>query len=729
MRLSVLWLILVLHFDAFANYKGKVECASDASSTVEATTVISEHREQGSTAVTAMTEVVPDTVTTRGTPKPWVLDTVRAFMAKNMASAGSGFARKLLHADISSECSIGILQFMRAIKDLEPWAVRMIDASAKIPIGLFQTTVVEFGAYDECIETVVRNEDGTDRVRAQYCNLHVKSGGDLSVIEEFLPMFEMSHKRAANFSAYLTDDRLPGFRLGICVMTDCTERDLQEIANTFVGGIFKVTVRNCVTSQDEDINTAQIIILAVLGTIAVTVIVGTALDVFLPKEKQNERLGCLMNCMTAFSLVKNTKFLFGAHRTEKSDTYVYGFVHGLRFFGIFWIVLGHSYASGIYNSSRVINALEYFEHWYTLIVTFGYQAVDTFFFLSGFFIYFKLDKENGNVMIVTVIAIVRRFIRVTVPTFFMIMCIYILPLVASGPNSKEFYSRFYDEIRDHWWDLLFLVRNWREDFIIPILAHLWYISTDFQLFIVSVLVIQFLKRIYLETMNKSYTRPFYHGVCFFSGCMTFLAVQKYGTRRLSKVFQAACWCAALFCGLFCLFVRHLWYRSDGRASEPTRMAHAFTDRILWSVCVAWFMFACATSRAGPLSRFLSWEGLLPLSRLSFGAYLLHVPIQTLSYFIARERTFFSHYTLVSSCFAAIIWSYVLSYLMFIACEGPTANLEALLFVRRKRKQSECKSADLNGNRMGDRKLQMCFQNKAARSPAVGSGSIGIVYRL
>ncbi|KAH7938271.1 hypothetical protein HPB49_022020 [Dermacentor silvarum] len=482
-----------------------------------------------------MTEVVPDTVTTRGTPKPWVLDTVRAFMAKNMASAGSGFARKLLHADISSECSI------------------------------------------------------------------------------------------------------------------------------VVGGIFKVTVRNCVTSQDEDINTAQIIILAVLGTIAVTVIVGTALDVFLPKEKQNERLGCLMNCMTAFSLVKNTKFLFGAHRTEKSDTYVYGFVHGLRFFGIFWIVLGHSYASGIYNSSRVINALEYFEHWYTLIVTFGYQAVDTFFFLSGFFIYFKLDKENGNVMIVTVIAIVRRFIRVTVPTFFMIMCIYILPLVASGPNSKEFYSRFYDEIRDHWWDLLFLVRNWREDFII--------------------------------------------------------------------VFQAACWCAALFCGLFCLFVRHLWYRSDGRASEPTRMAHAFTDRILWSVCVAWFMFACATSRAGPLSRFLSWEGLLPLSRLSFGAYLLHVPIQTLSYFIARERTFFSHYTLVSSCFAAIIWSYVLSYLMFIACEGPTANLEALLFVRRKRKQSECKSADLNGNRMGDRKLQMCFQNKAARSPAVGSGSIGIVYRL
>ncbi|KAL3222507.1 hypothetical protein MRX96_004964 [Rhipicephalus microplus] len=104
------------------------------------------------------------------------------------------------------------------------------------------------------------------------------------------------------------------------------------------------------------------------------------------------------------------------------------------------------------------------------------------------------------------------------------------------------------------------------------------------------------------------------------------------------------------------------------------MAYAFVDRILWSVCVSWFVFACATCKAGPLSRLLSWEGMIPLGRLSFGVYLLHVPIQTLSYNIARERRFYSHYTLVSSCFAVLIWSYILSYLMFVACEGPTAKL-------------------------------------------------------
>uniref|UniRef100_V5IDK1 Uncharacterized protein n=2 Tax=Ixodes ricinus TaxID=34613 RepID=V5IDK1_IXORI len=51
------------------------------------------------------------------------------------------------------------------------------------------------------------------------------------------------------------------------------------------------------------------------------------------------------------------------------------------------------------------------------------------------------------------------------------------------------------------------------------------------------------------------------------------------------------------------------------------------------------------------------------------------------YHIARERIFFSHFTLVSQCFSVLVWSYLLSYLMFIACEAPTGHLEKLIFMR------------------------------------------------
>ncbi|KAH8020938.1 hypothetical protein HPB51_010328 [Rhipicephalus microplus] len=768
MRSCALWFLLAVHFDVIVNYGGRVGCQSDALSAVVTTTMVSKRRNNDSTTAAAMTDAIPETTTPAGMPtkKARFLDTAKAFIAEKMASAGSGFARKLLRADISSECSIGILNFMRAMKNLEPWAWR------------------------------------------------------------------------------------------------------------FVGAEFKVTVRNCVTNQDEEISNTQIWILGFLATIAVAIIAGTTFDVFFPRKIQG-RHDCLIKCLTTFSLVKNTKYIFRLKRCGKSDTYVYGFVHGLRFFSLFWIVLGHSYGFGLHNSSRLVNAVQYFQHWHTVAVTFGYQAVDTFFFFSGFFLYFKLDKEHGNRIIVSTIVILRRLIRVTIPMFFMIMCMYTLPLVASGPNSKEFYSRFYEEIRDHWWDLLFQVRNWREDFVIPcvivamyvyavcnarkfsflirykqlppdilllfggfrpsqghglrllkVLSSEWHRQARFYkqcLFLslqgttnnnrgkkwfdhldlanaaaefrwrqmltelraslpkkpspskeglhslgnVSVpenissvlsrgpkyaveprrsraellgLVRSISRKVpadcaerkYLDTLNKYYVRPFYHGVCFFSGCMTFLAIQKYGTISTvinQQVFEAVLWCIALFCGLFCLFVRHLWYRSDGRASEPTRMAYAFIDRILWSMCVSWFVFACATCKAGPLSRFLSWEGMLPLSRLSFGVYLLHSPIQTLSYYIARERIFFSHYTLVSSCFSVLIWSYILSYLMFVACDGPTANLEALLLAGHRRARNECKGANTNGKQVEDRQLPMCFENEVAYSSTADSTPVANGYRL
>ncbi|XP_037501194.2 uncharacterized protein LOC119375035 [Rhipicephalus sanguineus] len=128
-----------------------------------------------------------------------------------------------------------------------------------------------------------------------------------------------------------------------------------------------------------------------------------------------------------------------------------------------------------------------------MIVTAGFFAVDTFFFFSGFLLYYTLVKQTRNRLIVAVVAIIRRFIRATVPLFFMIMCMYLLPLIASGPNSKEFYNRFYSEIHKHWWDLLLQVRNWRGDQEIVTLVQVWYLSADFQLFLVSVIVIQMFK--------------------------------------------------------------------------------------------------------------------------------------------------------------------------------------------------------------------------------------------
>ncbi|XP_049516956.1 nose resistant to fluoxetine protein 6-like [Dermacentor silvarum] len=133
-----------------------------------------------------------------------------------------------------------------------------------------------------------------------------------------------------------------------------------------------------------------------------------------------------------------------------------------------------------------------------------------------------------------------------------------------------------------------------------------------------------------------------------------------------------------------------WSRSDERGTETNRMFVAFIDRILWSVCLAWFSFACITGRGGIVNGFLSWKGFVPLARLSFGVYLIHVPFYHVMHRISRERRFYSHFTLVSNCFVVLIWSYILSYILSIACEVPTAHLEKLVFVRDHRKDNAAK---------------------------------------
>ncbi|KAH7983238.1 hypothetical protein HPB52_010348 [Rhipicephalus sanguineus] len=121
------------------------------------------------------------TPVTKRTPKrSKFLSDIQAMIKQLMSTVGSEFTRKLLQADISTDCTFGLLQFLRAIQDLEPWAMRLIDATAKYPTGFLQATVSDLGAYDECIETVVQDEYGATKVRGQYCDIH------LSAIDEEL---------------------------------------------------------------------------------------------------------------------------------------------------------------------------------------------------------------------------------------------------------------------------------------------------------------------------------------------------------------------------------------------------------------------------------------------------------------------------------------------------------------------------------------------------------------
>ncbi|KAH6934093.1 hypothetical protein HPB50_020031 [Hyalomma asiaticum] len=180
-------------------------------------------------------------------------------------------------------------------------------------------------------------------------------------------------------------------------------------------------------------------------------------------------------------------------------------------------------------------------------------------------------------------------------------------------------------------------------------------------------------------MNEFYLRPYYHAVCYFSGCMTFLLMDDFRRAKITKDMHLACWCISVSCGLISVFAKMAWYRSPNPVSEPVTLLVAFLDRILWSVFIVWLTLACSSGRGGFIGRFLSWNAFVPLSKLSFGVYLIHLPFIHLMLHASKERVYWSMFNLATLGFGVLVWSFLLSYLAYLACEGPTSKLNSLMF--------------------------------------------------
>nr|XP_037270379.1 uncharacterized protein LOC119161995 [Rhipicephalus microplus] len=339
------------------------------------------------------------------------LSDIQTYIKQLMSTVGSELTRNLLKADLSTDCTVGLLHFTRAIQDLEPWALRLIDATAKYPTGLLQGTMSDLGAYDECIETVVQDEYGATTVRGQYCDVHLSILDQEAYNQVTLQAIINFNKRMARFKSYLTDKNLPGIRLGVCVIDACREQDLANIGSVLAGSFMKVTVKDCVTNVYEGMSFVQACIIAFLVVLAAVIASGTIFELFAKNWDCERNKATFYKCVSAFSLVSNSNRILQIMEEDNPEKRRYRFAYGLRFLSMFWICLGHSYGMINENITRIFNAVYIFETWESPIISAAFMAVDTFFFMSGYLLYLTLSKQKGNRAIIAVVAIIRRFIR------------------------------------------------------------------------------------------------------------------------------------------------------------------------------------------------------------------------------------------------------------------------------------------------------------------------------
>ncbi|XP_077497125.1 nose resistant to fluoxetine protein 6-like isoform X1 [Amblyomma americanum] len=649
---------------------------------------------------------------------------LREVAACGMASIPKSIRKKLLGAEIRLECSVALLQTMRALQNFELWPLRLLDATGKYPTGLLQGSRSDPGAFDECIETVVRDSYGNDMSRGQYCNMviYIKNATAIEGIME--SALDIMHPTMRYFKKHFTYMEIPILRLGICFLDDCSQQDLQNMVDSVTPSIIDVQVSDCVTAEPVPWTTTQKGIVIFLGILAVAIAAATGIDLFMPVQpKGRPERSTLVQFVKGFSVASNTHHLLRVASRADADRYALQFVHGLRIFSLGHVVLGHCFMTVSESVSRLLNFLIDSTHWSSLVITAAFNSVDTFFFISGFLLCFILMKQSKNSPILFVIGVVRRLIRTCVPLFFIIMCFYIVPLFINGPETKTFFLRFHEEVAYHWWHFLLHIQNYYEKGPRVLLGHIWFLSADFQLFVVALPTLLLLKsrrtlalgacvllallsyavaawtlasrpeiqpfviipgatpQGTLNTINKYYQWPFCHGMCYFSGCITCLIMENFRERKLTKVVQIVGWSVTAGGMLCCVFMKLAWYTSSQPTTVVGSLLAAFCSQFLWSISLVWITLTCSTGRGGFVARFLSCDVFVPLSKLSFGIYIIHLPFIELMLFASRERVFWSHFNQVSLFFSVFIWSVVLSYFSYVACEAPTSALDRLAFSR------------------------------------------------
>jgi len=122
------------------------------------------------------------------------------------------------------------------------------------------------------------------------------------------------------------------------------------------------------------------------------------------------------------------------------------------------------------------------------------------------------------------------------------------------------------------------------------------------------------------------------------------------------------------------------YKNEGDHFNKTEnVAYGALNEFTWSLAVAWVLYACHNGFAGVINSFLSWKFWIPLSRLTFGAYLLH-PMVIFYFFLVQENPFHYQDNIMAFVYISnLFFSFAMAFLLAMFVEYPVLNLEKLLF--------------------------------------------------
>merc|ERR1712136_233434 len=205
---------------------------------------------------------------------------------------------------------------------------------------------------------------------------------------------------------------------------------------------------------------------------------------------------------------------------------------------------------------------------------------------------------------------------------------------------------------------------------------------------------------------RIFVRPSSWGVGMVTGYLLFVTKMKIKMNK-AVVFTGWTICTGVFLSL--IFA----YYSNGLTSLPVNVATLYNsvNRPSWSFCLSWIVIACSCGYGGYVTSLLDWPIFMPLSKLTYSAYLVHYFV--LQWYLAiqdaplRLSTMNLTYYILGSIFV----TFALAYILAVLIEWPTIGIIKLIFPRAKSKRESEKQDDSHQLEMMTKNEETDFESK------------------
>ena len=462
-------------------------------------------------------------------------------------------------------------------------------------------------------------------------------------------------------------------------------------------------------------------------------------------NEQTFKCNRLIHFFVCFSLLKNTRAILSTHVTEGSITSINGIrVISLAWviLGHFY-VFGEFSAKpdNIINMVKLIHRFSFLpvNNAYVSVDTFFLLSG----LLVSYLTLKRIDKKGMGLMDIMMFY-VHRYIRLT-PSLLLVILFYtnIFPIIVKQPMGFTIseINVIPEKCIDYWWPTLLYINNFYPDHVEDgCIGWTWYLANDMQFYIISpgilllmvlvekklckgnksilynflmimlmcgtsILITAIITAVYniptLLTsalflpdnprksqsgivMDRIYDKPY----CRITPYLVGILLGYLFSRKLQipgqcrKLVIVIGWVGAVVIG--CLVVYGPWdvYKDHGTFfNDAENIIYSAFHRFAWSCGVGWVIYACHNKAGGLVNTFLSWKVWIPLSRLTYGCYLLHIIVILFFTFSKETSTHYQDNTAVFDFLSNIVVSYACSFILAVCVEYPIFNLEKIIFKR------------------------------------------------